>query len=312
MAITLSNIKENVVASPMASGAPTMADVTMKNAFIASGVLHVGILVVSLIGIPFLAKPPPLIITPVSIELVDISDVTQTDRVAEPIKEDKPKDIEKPEPPKAAPKMTAPTPPDLTQPEPEEIEKPKEVEEPPKPEPILEVPKEEKPKPIEKPKPKPKPKPKEKPKPKPKQEDLFDSLLKNLAPDAEEQQEEKPKEKEEDTASGNIAKLADQLSISELDAFKYQLEPCWNVPAGAKYAEDLAVEIRVSMARDGTVNKASVLNTGRYNRDSSFRAAADSALRSLRNPRCSPLKLPPEKYDQWKSIVINFDPQSML
>ena len=66
------------------------------------------------------------------------------------------------------------------------------------------------------------------------------------------------------------------------------------------------------MNRDGTVNKSSVLDRGRYNRDSTFRAAADSALRALRNPRCSPLKLPPEKYDQWKSIVINFDPRSML
>ena len=116
----------------------------------------------------------------------------------------------------------------------------------------------------------------------------------------------------EDTSSGQIARLADQLTISELDAFKYQLEPCWNVPAGAKFAENLAVEIRVSMNRDGTVNKSSVLDRGRYNRDSAFRAAADSALRALRNPRCSPLKLPSEKYEQWKSIVINFDPQQML
>ena len=139
-------------------------------------------------------------------------------------------------------------------------------------------------------------------------------MLKNLAPDAE---EARPEEKTiddvvEDTSSGQIAKLSDQLSISELDAFKYQLEPCWNIPAGAKFAEDLAVEVKVSMARDGTVKNASVLDKGRYNRDSTFRAAADSALRALRNPRCSPLKLPPEKYDQWKSILINFDPRNML
>ena len=77
-------------------------------------------------------------------------------------------------------------------------------------------------------------------------------------------------------------------------------------------AKDLSVEIRVQMRRDMTVDKASVLDRGRYNRDSAFRAAADSALRALRNPRCSPLKLPPEKYQQWKTIVINFDPRNML
>ena len=282
---------------------------SMKGAFIASGALHALIVVISMIGVPFLAKEEPLLVTPVSIELVDITDITQTNKVGQPKKEE-PKEIEKPEPPKpidAAPKVTTESPPKIEETKPKEEPKPEEVkQEPPKPEPIVE-PKKEEPKP--KPKPKEKPKSKEKPK-----ENDFDSLLKNLAPDAE---ESKPKEKSiddilEDTTSGQIARLSDQLSISELDAFKYQLEPCWNVPAGAKYAEDLAVEVRVLMNRDGTVNKAGVLDRGRYNRDSAFRAAADSALRALRNPRCSPLKLPMDKYQQWKSIIINFDPREML
>ena len=102
------------------------------------------------------------------------------------------------------------------------------------------------------------------------------------------------------------------MTRRELDAFVYQLAPCWNVPTGVKYAEDLAVEIRVSMNRDMTVRDARVMDRGRYGRDSAFRAAADSAVRALRNPRCSPLKLPPEKYNLWKTIIINFDPSDML
>ena len=41
-------------------------------------------------------------------------------------------------------------------------------------------------------------------------------------------------------------------------------------------------------------------------------AAADSALRAVRNPRCSPLKLPLDRYEQWRTITIRFDPQHIL
>ena len=41
-------------------------------------------------------------------------------------------------------------------------------------------------------------------------------------------------------------------------------------------------------------------------------AAADSAVRAVRNPKCSPLELPADKYDQWKRIDFTFDPRDML
>lgn len=284
----------------------TLEDPTLKKAFFASGLFHVLVFVFAAMGIPFIAKDPPLITTPVSIELVDISDITQTNRRAPPRKEEKPVEIEKPEPPKAnpTPKMTAEPQPSFLDPVP--IEKPEPVE-PAPPEPIQEVAK------SEEPKPKPKPKPKEPEKPKVDEQKAFDSLLKNLAPDAGKvKEEETPSENEAPAPDGQIARLSDQLSISELDAFKHQLEPCWNIPAGAKFAENLAVEIRVTMNRDMTVDNAIILDKSRYNRDPAFRAAADSAMRALRNPRCSPFKLPPDKYNEWKSIVINFDPRGML
>ena len=186
MAISVTSIKDNnIVARSTLSSVPASTTGAMKNAFIASGILHAFIFVVSLIGLPFLAKEAPLIITPVSDELVDIAEITQTMRVATPKKEDKPKPIEKPEPPRpvqAAPKVTSEAPPKLEDIKSEKPEKPKDVnKEPPKPEPIVEA-KKEKPKPKKEDK----PKPKDKPKP---QEDQFASLLKNLAPDAEEAKE---------------------------------------------------------------------------------------------------------------------------
>ena len=33
----------------------------------------------------------------------------------------------------------------------------------------------------------------------------------------------------------------------------------------------------------------------------------DSAMRTLLNPECTPLKLPKEKYNLWKNLTITFD-----
>lgn len=285
---------------------------SLKGPLVKSAIFHGVVFLLTVVSIPFVTKEPT-IITPVSVELVDISDVTRTDKVAPPKKEpEKPKEIEAPKPPaknvtppKSNPETT-PDIPDPVPPAPSELKKPEPEKEKPKPKPEK---KKEKPKPKPRP---PEPEKKEDPK---EQEEDFNSLLKNLTPDAQPVSEDKPAEKpdkEAEAPSGALAELGDKLTISELDAFKHQIEPCWNVPAGAEYAENLAVEIRVTMNRDMTVQDASVLDMGRYNRDSAFRAAADSALRALRNPRCSPLKLPPEKYDEWKTIVINFDPSQML
>jgi len=93
-------------------------------------------------------------------------------------------------------------------------------------------------------------------------------------------------------------------------AVKAQLEACWNVPAGARDAQDLTPEFRVQMRRDGTVASTQLLNRERMN-DPFFQAAAESANRALLNPRCQPLKLPPEKYDQWQTFTITFDPKDL-
>jgi len=35
-------------------------------------------------------------------------------------------------------------------------------------------------------------------------------------------------------------------------------------------------------------------------------------VRALKNPRCSPLKLPPDKFDEWKHFVMIFNAKDML
>jgi hypothetical protein len=58
------------------------------------------------------------------------------------------------------------------------------------------------------------------------------------------------------------------------------------------------------------VRDAQLLNPDRLG-EPYFQAAADSAHRALLNPRCQPLKLPPDKYDQWQTFTITFDPKDL-
>lgn len=305
------------IALSMSAPSHKQVAIPVVGGVLSSILFHVMILIVLGVGLPFVAKDPLIVAPPIIVELVEFDEITQTDRVAQPIppKDKLPEEAPKPTPQARpqAPKMTAETSPDLTRPEAPELE-----------EELVPPPPSETPAPlerkkIEKPKPKPVKVPKKKPvtaKPKTQAND-FQSLLKNLTPDvtegAEKAKDLDPDIKEEAPApQGQIAPLSNRITVSEEDALRQQLSQCWNILAGGKYAENLVVEIRLVVNPDRTVNQAVVLDRGRYNRDAAFRAAADSALRALRNPRCSPLALPPEKYEQWRNTVINFDPRDIL
>ena len=102
------------------------------------------------------------------------------------------------------------------------------------------------------------------------------------------------------------------LSASEMDAVRQQIAQCWNVPSGARYAEELIVDIFVVMNSDATVREARIVNNGRMGNDPFYRSAAESALRAVLNPRCSPLKLPRDKFEVWKTMTLSFNPREML
>lgn len=91
-----------------------------------------------------------------------------------------------------------------------------------------------------------------------------------------------------------------------------QISRCWNVPAGARDAKDLVVEIRVVVGPDGNVRQATIVDQGRAASDPFYRAAAESARRAFFNPECRPLRLPPDKYAIWKDMVVDFSPKDIL
>lgn len=301
--------------------------------------IHVAIIVIAAVGIPYRKKEPFDLTKAVSVDLIaptgEFSSAPNKTKSPEPFKpQSKPEEQKKPpiaqpeKPPSpvksdAAKKDDTPIPP-----KPVEKPKPPEPKEKPKVEPKKEkapdiskeaLKKEEKPKEKEKPKPKPTPK---------KSRDdgagsaaeqkEFNSVLKNLLGDVDAKVEApagNPIDAPFDPntkVQGTAPVTSDVLALSEMDALKYQLAQCWNVPTGAMDAENLIVDIRVQVGPDRVVRAAEIVDQGRYNSDTFFRAAADSARRAMFNPRCTPLALPPDKYDLWKDILIRFNPKDMF
>ena len=288
----------------------------MRDAFGYSVLFHAVVFVIGYAGLPYFKRPPVLTDAPIMVEIVNVDELTNVPPPApEPEKKPEP-EAKQPPPPKKAPKTAAPPPPPKPDPEVAVL--------PPEPKPKA------KPTPKPEPKAKPKPKPKQrlakvKPRRKPKPPDAFTSVLKTVE---KLKRRPKPKEKKPEKKKESFEQLKQMvqalssptvrhnplrpLAISEIDLLRQQIRECWSLPAGAKDAENLSIEIRMAMNPDATVREARILDQGRLQRDPFYRAAAESALRAVLNPRCNPLKLPLEKYNQWRNMILIFDPRDMF
>lgn len=138
----------------------------------------------------------------------------------------------------------------------------------------------------------------------------FASVLKNLADNKKASSGDTPQTRQSPMLT-QPPPVGQALTQSELAALRRQLAQCWNVLPGARDADDIVVALSLTMNPDRTIQRAVVKDQARLS-DPFFKAAADSALRAVRNPRCSPLELPAFKYDQWKEMTIRFDPKDMF
>ncbi len=103
---------------------------------------------------------------------------------------------------------------------------------------------------------------------------------------------------------------ANKLTVSEVDSFRAQMRRCWSPPAGAREAENLIVQVRVSLTPSGSISAGPKVVNRQFLSDPFFRAAAESVLRAIR--RCQPFRMPPKKYASWRNIELTFDPSKML
>lgn len=138
----------------------------------------------------------------------------------------------------------------------------------------------------------------------------FDSLLKNLETSYEKPEEKPELHKVKATQTTKPFNPEHKLTMTEEDALRSQIAKCWNVPVGARDADKTAVLLRISMQKDGTVVNVKMVDSSKYHAQTFYRAIADSAIRAVY--RCSPFKLPREKFDFWRELELNFDLRDMV
>jgi hypothetical protein len=295
--------------------------------------IHALILALMIFGLPYFHTKPKDVPPMISVELVQIGKETTTNKISPANKVVKKPEEEQPAPPTPPPPDSQPTPPRQEpqptppQPKPEpqppapkipdvdttvpELKTPDFVAEVPLPEPPKlaavsnQVPEITVPPKVDFKKVPPKP-----------QVDPFQAILKTLTKDRPQQPTDQPPVPQARNpprrASGAQAPLAANLTASEMAALSAQLARCWSLPATAKDAQNLVVDIDVTVNPDRTLAGPPVVDDQARMSDPTFRAAAMAATRALRNPECSPLDLPPDKYEEWQSMTIHFDPKEML
>jgi hypothetical protein len=323
----------------------------MQNGIALSASLHIALLTIILLGLPNLFHQPPPEETPIAVQLVTIAPETRAThpnpyrpkaeaKPEPPVAPPAPKPEPKPEPPPPAVQPSASSsPPPLPAPSPPQPPKPEAKVPPPPPPPPKPVETQAPPPPPPRP-PEPKPRPERQahqmPRPEARKADpaafdkllknledkhpqpaAFDSLLKNLTRQQMAEAENTPPARPRVSSgappsSQPKAPLGSQLSASEKDLIIQQIERCWVVPAGAKDADNLVIEVKAVVNPDGTVQQATIVDGGRYGSDPFFRAAADSAKRAVLNPQCSPLSVPADKYEAWHNLDLFFNPKDLL
>ena len=300
----------------------------MRLAVAISVIGHIGVLMWGYVSFPDASPFEVATVEAVPVDLVPVAELTKLREgsptakkldepsVTDPVK----KLIETPNPPE--PKQAEPKPPEpekplpkvaaLPEPEPEPappLVKPEPMPKPPEPE--VESPQPPEPRqavPIPRPRPAPKrpekkiarsPAPKERKFESDKIAALLDKQTPASAPDVTR------KSASLGTKSG---RPVSEMSQSELDALRAQIQRCWNPPLGAIEAESLKVRLKLELKPDGRLaGRPEVINEGT---SPFFRAAADSARRAVQ--RCQPYSLPSDKYETWRDVIVTFDPREML
>ena len=294
----------------------------MRRGMIFSSVLHMAIILLAVFGLPELTSTPPVVEEPIPVEMATLAEKTNVPPLT-------PKPMPKPDLPKVAP----PLPPAPPLPEPPKAEAPPPPP-PPKPQPqqvaALPPPPEPPPEPLptpmaeKKPEPPPQPAPPQPPtlplpplpqaKPKPPDQNAVEKILRSVEKSKPQPQpdpiDKVVKQLAQASAPPPPTSLDNRMTMSEIDAVRQQIERCWNVPAGAKDAKDLVVDIHVTLNEDGSVRSARIVDQARLNRDTFFRAAAESAYRAIF--LCSPLHLPADKYSLWQDMTLSFNPSQIL
>ncbi len=267
----------------------------MNRSIIISSVLHLVLIMITALSLPFLAKKPIDLPPIVSVELIQITDKTnipfapKAKKIIEKIKEKEKKLVSEQAPPKKVKKIkpdSVPMPDDKVK----KVEKIKEDKQNPEKidDEVKQVSEFEK-------------------------KELFDPN--NIAAlidksKIETSETSKKTNKITQDQQKNIESIG--LSLSEEDALKAQIFGCWSIPLGLPYNENLLVRIKLQLNPDGTISQSEIIDHARMNKPGQgfYKVLAESALRAIK--LCQPLRVPTTGYERWKELQLNFDAREML
>ncbi len=110
---------------------------------------------------------------------------------------------------------------------------------------------------------------------------------------------------------GNTAPQGPPITSGEKDGLRVAVSACWIVDTGSQSA-DVTITIGLSMNPDGTVVPNSLqLVSADGGTEAAQRSAFEKARRAILRCEKGGYPLPPEKYEQWKDIVMVFNPDGM-
>jgi len=266
----------------------------MRASIFLSTIFHILIVTLSVISFPYMLKKPIDLPPIISIELIQISDITnipyapKAKKILEKIKKEKERVVSEQAPPKIVKKEK----PDAI-PLPKDAKKKKKIKT-----------KKQNPKKIES---------EIKQVSEFEKKELFDpDQIAALIDKSKVETAETMRKSDKTTQSQDENFITSALTLSEEDALKAQIFGCWSIPLGLPYNENLLVRIKLKLKSDGTVIKSEILDHVRMNTPGQgfYKVLAESALRAIR--LCQPLRLPTTGYERWKDLQLNFDANEML
>ena len=267
----------------------------MNRSIIISSVLHLVLIMITAMSLPFLAKKPIDLPPVVSVELIQITDKTnipfapKEKKIIEKIKEKEKKLVSEQAPPKKVKKIkpdAVPMPEDKVK----KVEKIKEDKQNPEKidNEVKQVSEFEK-------------------------KELFDpNNIAALIDKSKVETAETTKKTNKITQDQQKNIESAGLSLSEEDALKAQIFGCWSIPLGLPYNENLLVRIKLELNPDGTILQSEIIDHARMNKPGQgfYKVLAESALRAIK--LCQPLRVPTTGYERWKELQLNFDAREML
>jgi len=267
----------------------------VNRSIIISSVLHLVLIMITALSLPFLAKKPIDLPPIVSVELIQITDKTnipfapKAKKIIEKIKEKEKKLVSEQAPPKKVKKIkpdSVPMPDDKVK----KVEKIKEDKQNPEKidDEVKQVSEFEK-------------------------KELFDpNNIAALIDKSKIETSETSQKTDKVTQDQQKSIESIGLSLSEEDALKAQIFGCWSIPLGLPYNENLLVRIKLQLNPDGTISQSEILDHARMNKPGQgfYKVLAESALRAIK--LCQPLRVPTTGYERWKELQLNFDAREML